>query len=277
MPAGYPASGGATDAQASATATANAAAGTPAGGTGTTTSGGITINGQTYASTGNPQLDALFNSLGGYLTSTLAAGQQINPNIQITPAMVTQFTQQAQTNIDPYYASQLTAIQGDLQSTLTNIAQTQAATNQQEGLNLQQNLAASRESSAGAGTAFSGGRNLGEQQEVQSEQSTLDLDALRAQSSAQSAVSSAAQQIGSSNLPSLATLYGGTASGAGLGGVTTGSALNIMPGYTTTTGSLQYAQNTDIQNAVLAQENAAVAQQSNKPTLASLTTPATTS
>ena len=190
--------------------------------------------------------------------------------------MVAQFTSQAKANIDPYYAFQISAIQGDLQQSLTNIAQQQQITNQQAGLSLQQNLASTRESAAGAGTAFSGQRALGEQQQVQGTQSTLDLDALRAQSQAQAAVSSAATQIGSSNIPSLSSLYGGTANSQGLGGVTTGDALSIMPNYNIGTGSLQYQQNTDIQNAVLAQQTAAVQQQSNKPTLAGLTQSTTT-
>lgn len=84
--------------------------GSPSQGTsgGAMTTGAGTGTGA-FTPTGDPKYDTLLTQLQGYLDKLTANGQKINPNVQITPEQIAQFTAQAATQIHPYYATQLQA------------------------------------------------------------------------------------------------------------------------------------------------------------------------
>lgn len=199
--------------------------------------------------TGDPKLDAIYSQLSDFLHSQIEAGQTINPNIQLTPADVQKFIDQASAEVDPYYKSQIDAIKGDLATNLNYLSQQYTLKNQAEGQSFQKNLADTRESLAGNGLAFSGVRGQQENNLQTSEQNTLDSSAAAASKAASDAASAAGKQIGSRNLSDLnaPTLSGYSADLSGNGGVNATRALNYFnPGNTT--GSLEYAANADKRN-----------------------------
>ena len=60
-----------------------------------------------FQSTGIPQMDELLAEMKKYLDKLNAAGQKINPDMTITPALAQQFLDQAETELNPQYAEQL--------------------------------------------------------------------------------------------------------------------------------------------------------------------------
>ena len=57
--------------------------------------------------TQNSILDELYSQLEGFLDQLQKRGQVLNPNVEITPEKVAEFTKQAEAEIDPYYSTQL--------------------------------------------------------------------------------------------------------------------------------------------------------------------------
>lgn len=58
-------------------------------------------------SSGVSQFDELYNTLNQYLTELQKRGQVINPNVDLTPDKIAEFMKKAESEIDPYYTSQL--------------------------------------------------------------------------------------------------------------------------------------------------------------------------
>jgi|SRR5581483_1427693 len=223
-------------------------AGNPTGATGGTTSGGTEGTPSSTAPpvqlTGIPQLDDILTHLNDYLTNLEQQGKKINPNIEIDPATVQKFLDQATTEISPYYASQIKAVQDDLSRNLQTLQKSYELQKKQDEANFKQALSQKQENLAGTGLAFSGVRGQQEQQALEAENRKLEMSGLNASSQAAGAVAQAAQQIGSRNLPGLPTLNTATATTAGY---TPGRNLDF---YTpsTTTGSLERDQLTAIEN-----------------------------
>ena len=192
--------------------------------------------------TGNAQLDAIVAGLQTTLNQMIASGQVINPNIALSPSDITTFLNQAKGIIDPYFSSQISQIQEGLSQNLTSLQQQWDNEQQADQLAFQQDLAKTREANAGQGTALSGGRNLQELQATQSAQNTINQQQNSLQGQAQSAVNTAAQQIGSSSTNTLPfNTY--TASNQGLGSVNQSGQLAYSP-INVTQGSLEAAQQT---------------------------------
>ena len=172
----------------------------------------------------------------------IASGQVINPNIALSPSDITTFLNQAKGIIDPYFSSQISQIQEGLNQNLTSLQQQWDNEQQADQLAFQQDLAKTREANAGQGTALSGGRNLQELQATQSAQNTINQQQNSLQGQAQSAVNTAAQQIGSSSTNTLPfNTY--TASNQGLGSVNQSGQLAYST-INVTQGSLEAAQQT---------------------------------
>lgn len=141
------------------------------------TTGGPTGNtGGTVAglpSTGNENLDSILTGLNSYIQNQLTQGFAVNPSLQITPEMASQFVSQAHTQVDPYYqqliTDEITGINASLGKLSTDYKNTQGG----EIANFQENLANTRESAGGSGTAFSGGRGLKESNMLNAENRTL--------------------------------------------------------------------------------------------------------
>jgi len=192
--------------------------------------------------TGNAQLDAIVAGLQTTLNQMIASGQVINPNIALSPSDITTFLNQAKGIIDPYFSSQISQIQEGLSQNLTSLQQQWDNEQQADQLAFQQSLAQTREANAGAGTALSGGRSLQELQSTQGEQNTINQQQNALQGQAQSAVNSAAQQIGS-NMTNTLPFNAYTASNQGLGSVNQSGSINYAP-VNVTQGSLEAAQQT---------------------------------
>lgn len=134
-------------------------------------------------STGSPSLDAILAQNVGTIQQKIKAGQTINPDLDITPALVGQFTQEAHTQADPYYQQQLSDEIDNINANLQN-AQTQYENNvANSNTAFQQNLLATRNQDASEGNAFSGQRGLTEQQDLDVQNRNLANLASTAQTS----------------------------------------------------------------------------------------------
>src|SRR3990167_8369757 len=80
------------------------------------TAGARELTGQGFSDVGSnapdlsglpPEWVILYNQLQEYLTKLQERGERINPNIEITPQQVAEFTKKAEGEIDPYFGSQL--------------------------------------------------------------------------------------------------------------------------------------------------------------------------
>ena len=217
-------------------------AGSGTGGSGAGTGSSTSFSAVTGYQTGNAQLDAIVAGLQTTLNQMIASGQVINPNIALSPSDITTFLNQAKGIIDPYFSSQISQIQEGLSQNLTSLQQQWDNEQQADQLAFQQSLAQTREANAGAGTALSGGRSLQELQATQGEQNTINQQQNSLQGQAQSAVNSAAQQIGSSSTNTL-PFNSYTASNQGLGSINQSGQLAYSP-INVTQGSLEAAQQT---------------------------------
>lgn len=141
-------------------------AGASAGGqnapTGATGGQGGGTNDLNLTSTGNPTLDELQNALVGFVKNNLAVGNTVNPDLQITPDLVSKFLSEAHTQVDPYYQDimnrEIDSINASLKTLGTNFQNTQGQTVQ----DFQTALAGERNDAANNGVAFSGQRALNE-------------------------------------------------------------------------------------------------------------------
>lgn len=204
-------------------------------------------------STGDPTLDGILSHLNDYVTGLTNNGQQINPNIQLTPQDVQKFLDQATSEISPYYASQITAIKDQLTQNLGDLQKQYDLNKQSDEASFKSNLASKREAAAGNGLTFSGVRGQQEDNLVAAETNKDQQAAETASNAAQKAISSTEQQIGTRNLAGLnfpgMTEY--TASNAGEGSLNAGRTLPFSTGLSTggdVTGTQQYDQNRDITN-----------------------------
>lgn len=228
--------------------------------------------------TGNSSIDAVLGQMYSYIQNNIASGKQLNPDLTINNNTIQQFINQAHAEIDPYYASQLGAIKDDLIANLTDTAKAYEDTAKQEALKFKQSISASQESAAGAGLAFSGSRALGEQQATEAEQSTLNLDQIRAASDAAAKARTAESQIGTAgvsgiSMPSLPS-YSALVDSSGGSVVAGGTQSYFTPGggsAGTVMGTLPAQQATDIAKRVSGLKSDLLTQRS----YGSLTTPTT--
>lgn len=198
--------------------------------------------------TGNPQLDAIYAQLQAYLQQLQTQGRTVNPNIQLSPQDIQRFLDQATGEISPYYASQINAIKGDLTQNIQALQQQYEYQKKDQEAQFKAGLDSSRESAAGAGTVFSGARNLGEQNQAASAQRNLDSLGLSASNQIGSQLRSAESKIGSSNVRSLSipnlevpkASFGSSSFGTGR------SISSFTPGDYT--GSIEYQQRGDIRS-----------------------------
>lgn len=192
-----------------------------------------------FVSTGNPQLDALYKQMQDFV-----AQNQINPNIQLTPAELQRFYDQAAQEIDPYYASQISAIKDDLSKSVLNLQKQYDLEKETIGAQFKNTLSTSREQAAGAGTIFSGARGAGERDLASLYNNNLEQKALGLESSIGNTLRAQEGRVGSRNIASLGipSFTSASASLEGKGGLTTGRTLSFSP-TGGVTGSLEYQQN----------------------------------
>lgn len=120
-------------------------------------------NGGGFQSTGNENIDTLFGGLKDYLTNTLASGYRVNPNLDITPELISKFLADSHQVIDPKYQQILTNEIGNINASLKSLGTNYQNQQGQTVQDFQSNLANSREDASDKGTVFSGQRGLNEQ------------------------------------------------------------------------------------------------------------------
>lgn len=173
--------------------------GTPSGST--SSSGGSSFNASTVGLP--PEFQELYSQLETYLAELNRRGQVLNPNIEITPEQVLQFTQQAESEINPYFSGQLKLSKESLMNSLgytkDEILRSEADAERKYGRNLQ----GVGETMAESGFAQSGRRNIAEQDLAYDTQRSLEDTRRQFAQSAGNAARSFAQQFGTSELPSI--------------------------------------------------------------------------
>lgn len=176
-------------------------------GTSTSTTPGVN-GGINIQPTGNPSLDA---ALGPVTQQAILAAQsgQLPANLQVTPALIGKFLAYAHAYVDPQTQMLLSAESANINATLKNL-QTQYE-NTQAGIlqGFGTNLANEQNAAGNSGTAFSGQRNLNEQNMAASTNRDLSTNAANASLAAGNALRAGAEKVGAPNtgmfnLPTLA-------------------------------------------------------------------------
>lgn len=191
--------------------------------------------------TGNTQLDELYAEMKAYLKKIQDSGQIVNPNIALSPSEIQGFLDQAEGQISPYYQSQFATVKNDLKSNLEYLQKNYDIEQENAKAEFTKSLGTARESAAGAGTVFSGGRARGEQDLASTQNRALEQYGLTTQEKARSLVTGAEGKIGSGNLQEITLPQFGmnTASTSGRGGFTPSRTLSYG-GTGGVTGSLEY-------------------------------------
>src|SRR3990167_3656426 len=190
--------------------------------------------------TGVPEIDGIINRLYKMIEDNLSQGQQINPNIELDPSVIQGFLDQASSEIEPYYSSQINLMKDDLGKNLEYLSKQYTLGKEESEAKFKETLAGSREQRAGTGTVFSGGRGRQEQAFGESQSRNLEQSALETQRQAQGQYSQAERTIGSRNLSGITTpsFESFSASPEGAGSFTPGRNLSFT-GTGDVVGSLE--------------------------------------
>jgi len=108
--------------------------------------------------TGNKTLDEILVAMQEMIDNMNDQGQIVNPNIELTPAEIQGFLDQAVTELDPYYSSYIESIKTDLADDISQLQESYNLNKEQRIADFQSSLGAQRETEATRGTIFSGGR-----------------------------------------------------------------------------------------------------------------------
>lgn len=184
--------------------------------------------------TGNANLDAALGPLATQITQ-LASNGQIPSTLEITPALVGTFLSWAHSVVDPQTQAALSAeatnVNNAISNAVTNYNNQQAESVQGFGMDLLNE----QDSSGKNGTAFSGMRNLQENNMVNSENRTLSTNAANTALSLGNTLNTGAAAVGATNagmfnLPSVAGA-GTVSNQGGSTGSYTASAAPLSLGY----------------------------------------------
>lgn len=122
-----------------------------------------TINNEVISATGNPVLDETLKSIQTYLDKLTEKGQTINPYVDITPEKMAEFLKQAESEIDPYYQTQLKLARESILTDLDYSKEQIGKFEQDLEKTYGKSLRSLGESAAEQGFAMSGQRQLNEQ------------------------------------------------------------------------------------------------------------------
>lgn len=196
-------------AQAKSGAAQTGAGGGSTGGAGTGTgAGGVDLSGLP------PEYQALYTQLDGYLKRLEEQGKSINPNIEITPEKIAEFTKQAEKEINPYFQTQAALFRDSFLKEL-GYAEDEVMKNEQSlekkyGTQVRQ----IGEQAAESGFAQSGLRKRTEQDVATDTQRQIDDARRQLSKAAGRSAATFAQQYGGSAVPKR-TLAGSPEVGAG--------------------------------------------------------------
>lgn len=182
----------------------------------------VGANGEVKYKTGDPTNDALLQQLNDYISQNQTQGLTINPALNFDQATLDKFLETAKKQVHPFYQQQIDAIKADVLKAAPQILQNYESDIKSKEANFQNDLGNSRESNAGAGLAFSGGR-------AKSELGALDAQNRDLASLSQTYGNklydlgrTAESKIGAGATPSLGSLSNYSANLGGSGGFTLG-------------------------------------------------------
>ena len=181
------------------------------------------------------------------LEDNIAAGNTINPNIELEPDVINQFLAQAESEFEPFFSGQIRSIREDLSSNLEFLGEQYRIGKEEEETRFKRTLGEARETRAGRGTIFAGGRGAEEKEFAERTGRALELSALGTERAIKSGVTAAERTIGTRELPGITspiTAFGADVSGEGR--FTTGRTLSFG-GIGDVTGSLEREQITAVQ------------------------------
>lgn len=148
-----------------------------------------------------PELVGLYTQLEDYLDELEKKGMVLNPNVEITPEKLQEFTKQAETEINPYFSSQLKLSRESLLSDLGYSRQQIQLKEQDLERQYGKQLKGIGEQAAETGFAQSGRRVMEEKDLAYQTQRTLDDTRGAFAQNAGNAARTFAQQYGTSELP----------------------------------------------------------------------------
>lgn len=207
-----------------------------------------------------PEFQQLYTQLETYLQQLTQRGQVLNPDVNITPEQTLAFLNQAQTEINPYYAGQLKLAKDSLSKTLNYAIGNEQQSEQQAQRDYSTNLRTLGETAADRGFAQSGLRQRDEGNLAYDTQTSIDNARKALSYNSGNAASTFAQQYGSDNLPN-PTIGQAPRVLAGQPNFQTGGGSNplyqLSPDvYSGLKGSSQYQQQADISNRASQLESA---------------------
>jgi len=129
---------------------------------------------QSQINTLPPEIQGLVNQLTRMLEKTLESGQVLNPDIELTPERLKEFTDQAITELEPYYQEVMNQAKGDIEISLNRLSEDYKREVSRAEEPFKEGLATQAESEAQAGLTYGSERGLRERQNVQSQQRSLD-------------------------------------------------------------------------------------------------------
>lgn len=150
-----------------------------------------------------PELQGLYDQLATYLEELKKRGQVLNPNIEITPQKLAEFLNQAEAEINPYYAGQLKLAKDTLATTLQYSKDNLLNQEAQMGRAYDRNLRGIGETAAEQGFALSGLRKEDEGVLATETNDAISQARNALQFNAGNAARSFAQTYGTNGLPSL--------------------------------------------------------------------------
>ena len=151
--------------------------------------------------TGDPTYDQLFSELVALVKELRNRGQVLNPNIELTPQQIAEFTAKAEGEINPFYSSQLKLARETLLR--SQGFTTDDVLRQEQDLERKYGTSVRRlgESAAEQGFALSGLRQRDETELAQETQSSIDTNRRNLGFQAGSQALAFAQQYGARELP----------------------------------------------------------------------------
>lgn len=161
------------------------------------------VSGGAPQTTGSKYLDDMLAQLQKTLSDILASGKTIPQNIEITPALAQQFLDQAERDMNPYFADQLKSIKSDLTANLSDLQKQYDLQKEDSQAAFRQSLERGREDASNVGTSFSGRQRATEQMQIGSQQRQLDLGALQLGSTIRRTLGNFEQTAGNRELAGL--------------------------------------------------------------------------
>jgi len=122
----------------------------------------------------SPTLQMAYLQMMKSLGKQVEAGKVINPNVEITPEKIKEFTDQAITELDPYYQEQIRNYKQDLDTSITRLTEDFNTGIRNAEDPFKKNLAAQAESEAQAGTVYGSERGVRETTNVNEQQQKID-------------------------------------------------------------------------------------------------------